>query len=52
MLFEHTELYDVVNETYYGKNNNLKKYEKLFDDIIYDLRDAHKSSFTNDRNVG
>lgn len=51
MLFEHTELYDVVNETYYGKNNNLKKCEKLFDDIIYDLRDAHKSSFTNDRKV-
>ena len=51
MLFEYTELYDVVNETYYGKNNNLKKCEKLFDDIIYDLRDAHKSSFTDDRKV-
>ena len=45
MLFDNSNIYEIVNEVYYGKNNNLKKCEKLLDEVIIDLKDANENAF-------
>ena len=49
MLFDNSNIYEIVNEVYYGKNNNLKKCEKLLDEVIIDLKDANENAFFNDK---
>lgn len=49
MLFDHSDVYEIVDEAYYGKHNNLKKCEKLLDGMIADLKDANDNAFFYDK---